>query len=206
MVGLLFTVHQHPSSDLLWGLAIAFLIISPTTALHLTGRWNSSNFFLFLGKFGFQQTTQHEKSETQGYIYGNVTVFTDNVTVGGSSNLKTDVTFVVVDSEYFLYYFGNRTDKNRTSACDKMFRRIDTIAWDATCNPGGQQDFLRQVPCARGGLCEEEDDPKTVIDHFQFTYKVQDANQPRFVLVFMQPSSYCILFNDFLLCCLTYCI
>lgn len=144
--------------------------------LHLHGQWQSDKFFKFLGRFGFQQTNTHEKSETQGYIYGNLT---------SKDDVKHKITFVVVDSEYFLYFFGNRSESKRNDACSAMFKKIDLIAWDRTCNSGGQEDFLRRIPCARDGLCDEEDDPKWVIPGFQFTYRVQDTRQPRYWYVSM---------------------
>lgn len=144
--------------------------------LHLHGQWQSDKFFKFLGRFGFQQTNTHEKSETQGYIYGNLT---------SKDDVKHKITFVVVDSEYFLYFFGNRSESKRNDACSAMFKKIDLIAWDRTCNSGGQEDFLRRIPCARDGLCDEEDDPKWVIPGFQFTYRVQDTRQPRFAVLFV---------------------
>ena len=139
-------------------------------SLHLTGQWQSSEFFNFLVRFGFQQTNMHQVAETQGYIYGNIT---------SSDNVTRRATFVVVDSEYFLYYFSNRSVTPRISACDSMFKKIDTIAWHETCHTDGKEDFLRQIPCAKNSLCVEETDPSQVVAGYQFTYHVQDTNQPR---------------------------
>ena len=44
-----------------------------TTSLHVSGKYNYKTFFKFLAKFGFQKTNLKDKSQTQGYIYGNIT-------------------------------------------------------------------------------------------------------------------------------------
>lgn len=149
---------------------ILVIFIAHSHGLHLKGTWRSRDFFTFLAKFGFQQTNMHDKSNTQGYIYGNIT---------SKQNVTHSLTFVVVDSEYFLEFYGNRSVRPRTKACPAMFTKIDTIAWDQTCNVGGKEDFLRRIPCPRDELCVDEDKPDWVITGFQFTYRVQDTSQPR---------------------------
>ncbi len=141
-------------------------------SLHIQGSWHSRDFFKFLAKFGFQKTNEHDKLNTQGYIYGNITT---------KDNFTTDITFVVVDSEYFLQYYGNRSVQPRTEACPSMFGKINNIAWDYPCNTAGREDFLRKVPCPHGKLCvDEETTPERVVPGHQFTYAVQDINQPRY--------------------------
>lgn len=138
--------------------------------LHLTGKWKNGDFYKFLAKFGFQKTTEHDKLNTQGYIYGNIT---------SAQNSTAEMTFVVVDSEYFLQFYGNRTVQPRTNACPAMFGKIEKIAWDYNCNPTGREDFLRKIPCPTGKRCVDEDIPERVVPGYQFTYAVQDINQPR---------------------------
>lgn len=151
---------------------ILFLLIwgkSDVSALHLSGTWNSNNFFLFLAKFGFQRTEKNDVQHSQGYIYGNIT----------SNNIKTkNINLVVVDSEFFMEYYGNRS---AAMPCSLMFGKIHTIAFDAVCQPKGLEDFLRKVPCPTNQLCTDEDNPKNVVPGYQFTYKVQDMVYPRFV-------------------------
>ena len=138
--------------------------------LHLKGRWRTARFFKFLAKFGFQQTIMHDKENTQGYIYGNVT---------SPSDVSMDIQLVLVDSEYFLEFYGNVTTANKRQACPAMFHKIDTIAWDYECNPQGREDFLRRVPCPKGMLCKDEDSPERVVPNMQFTYFIQDTAQAR---------------------------
>jgi len=86
---------------------------------------------------------------------------------------------VVLDSEHFSAFFGNRFLR-RTNACAAMFESINKIMWDERCNINGLEDFLRRIPCTKNELCEEEtNDPDHVIPQYQFTYHVRDTYQPR---------------------------
>ncbi|XP_029645028.1 uncharacterized protein LOC115219095 [Octopus sinensis] len=165
---------------------VAFTMVSlgmlPTTsqALHLQGVWKSDNFFVFLAKFGFQKTDLRDLEHTQGIIYGQVFSNSKNpISAADQHSSNPMLTLVLVDSEYFMEYYGNRTshDLNR---CSRMFDKIDTIAFDYKCRPKGLEDFLRKVPCSENQMCVDEDDPKDVIDGFQFTYRIRDLERPRF--------------------------
>ncbi|CAL1527571.1 unnamed protein product [Lymnaea stagnalis] len=152
-----------------------FLLVTmspPTKSLHLAGTWNSNNFFLFLAKFGFQKTDPKELENTQGYIYGNIT----NSSISSSTK---ELTLVVVDSEYFLDFYGN-SSLAPSLACPAMFKKIDQIAFDYICKPKGVEDFLRKIPCPTKKLCVDEDNPANVVPGYQFTYKVRDVQRPRF--------------------------
>ncbi|XP_074659967.1 integral membrane protein GPR180-like [Tubulanus polymorphus] len=155
--------------------ALLLLTADDGLSLHLSGTWHSSNFFLFLAKFGFQKTDLNNKVNTQGYIYGNITLNS-----ASEKNIPADLTLVVVDSEYFIEFFSNSTATPRTKACASMFKKIDLIAWDVYCKPNNPEDFLRRIPCPKGELCIDEDSPSRVVGGYQFTYSVQDTNQPRF--------------------------
>lgn len=141
--------------------------------LHLSGSWNSNDFYVFLAKFGFQKTDPKELEKTQGFIYGNITARRKN------DNRTNLMTLVVVDSEYFLEFYGNST-LPAAHACPVMFNKLDTIAFDFICKPNGMEDFLRKIPCPNNKLCVDEDDPHNVVPGFQFTYKVRDVQRPRF--------------------------
>jgi len=142
-----------------------------TSAIHVTGQWRTNEFFKFLGKFGFQQTNQQDLAGTEGYIYGNVT---------SQHNVTGQMALVVLDSEYFTEFFGNRLLR-RAKACPAMFEKVDRIMWDAHCNDDGPVDFLRAIPCRENELCEEEkSNPGLVIVGHQFTYRVRDTYQPRY--------------------------
>ena len=149
---------------------LLFTLISHTNSLHVKGTWHSGGFYKFLAKFGVQQTNLDDKLNTQGYIYGNITT---------RGNFTTDVSFVVVDSEYFIEFYGNRSRTPRSLACPAMFNKIDRVAWDYPCNVKGWEDFLRKVPCPAGQLCTDEDEPSRVVPGAQFTYGIQDIKQPR---------------------------
>ena len=152
-----------------WTLVI---VVFSTHGLRLKGTWKHNEFFRFLDRFGFQKTDLNDKENTQGFIYGNITAV---------SNVSHPVTFVVVDSDYFLDFYENSSMVSHEKACPAMFKKIDTIAWDEKCRPNGTEDFLRKVPCPEGKLCHEEVlEPDKVVPGYQFTFRIQDIYQPRF--------------------------
>ncbi|KAJ1521160.1 hypothetical protein ONE63_002855 [Megalurothrips usitatus] len=141
---------------------------------HVSGTWNTKEFFRFLIKFGFQKTDVHQ--ENDGYIYGNVTV---------KGNFSQNATLAVLDRGYFLEYYGNRTVANKSKACILMFDKIGTTAYDSACYDRGELDFLRKVPCSKGELCYDEDKPMNVVPLNQFTFRIRDVRQPRFWYISM---------------------
>ena len=64
-----------------------------------------------------------------------------------------------------------------------MFNKISTVAYDSTCLNDGEQDFIRRVPCEKGGLCPDEDNPNNVLPKSQLTYRIQDLVQSRYINV-----------------------
>lgn len=158
-------------------LTLAFLSFE-CQALHIQGTFNPKNdFFRFLAKFGFQKTELRRRDDSQGFIYGNITLLNQNETV---NTTQQRVTLAVLDRGYFLEYYGNRTIFDKARACDKMFRKISTAAYDPNCFDQGEEDFLRTVPCPRGQLCPEEDNPMHVVKGYQLTYRIQDLATSRF--------------------------
>ena len=150
---------------------LSILLFDLSSSLHVSGSWKTSSFFHFLAKFGFQKTNLKDRSQTQGYIYGNITA---------QLNVTHYVTLAVLDRGYFLEYYGNSTVTQRAVACVSMFNKINSVAYDSQCNDGGSQDLLRKVPCKQGQLCQDEDNPKNVVENFQFSFHVEDLSQPRF--------------------------
>ncbi|XP_069698644.1 integral membrane protein GPR180 [Periplaneta americana] len=146
------------------------LPIQHVDSSHITGTWNTKEFFKFLIKFGFKKTDVHNSKDTSGYIFGNITAKT---------NFTHNVTFAVLDRGYFLEYYGNRTIVNKEKACTQMFNKISTIAYDFRCYDQGE-DFLRKVPCPKGSVCVDEDAPWNVVKGHQFTFVIEDLMQPRF--------------------------
>ncbi|ESO05882.1 hypothetical protein HELRODRAFT_64810 [Helobdella robusta] len=154
-------------------------LISCTSAvygLRLVGQWKTSDFYKFLVKFGFQQTDKNdETARTQGYIYGNITA---------TKYEDYDIALVVLDSEYFLNFFTNRSLSPRHDACSRMFSQINRLAWDKDCNVNGKEDFIRYIPCRRDGLCRDELADR-MVRNSQFTFRVQDKEQPRYWYISM---------------------
>lgn len=145
---------------------------TPVCGTHLTGKWNTSEFFKFLVKFGIQKANRHNPKDSLGYIYGNIT---------SKTSFTNPVTFAVLDRGYFLEYYGNRSVTDKDLACKKMFNKINNSAYDASCFDKGK-DFLRKVPCNKDSLCTDEDKAGNVINDYQFTFMIQDVVQPRLEL------------------------
>ncbi|KRT82656.1 hypothetical protein AMK59_3107, partial [Oryctes borbonicus] len=137
---------------------------------HLKGTFRSRDFFKFLVKFGFQKTDRHQKEATHGYIFGNIT---------SRHGFQQPITFAVLDRALFLDYYQNRRIYNKKDACKHMFTRINASAFDPVCNPHGN-DYLRRIPCPKNELCKDEDNPNNVVKGHQFTYVIQDLQQPSF--------------------------
>lgn len=157
------------TSGLVFSYFLVFLFIfSPTSSTHLKGIFKTDEFFKFLVKFAFQKTDRHHKEETRGYIFGNIT---------SSRELPVPITFAVLTKPYFLEYYKNRLIYDKNLACKHMFNVLSTKAYDAKCNKDGN-DYLRKVPCPKGGLCIDEDTPWNVVKDHQFTYVIQDLKQP----------------------------
>ncbi|XP_075212644.1 integral membrane protein GPR180 isoform X2 [Lycorma delicatula] len=148
---------------------VSIVLLCEVNCSHVTGTWNTKEFFKFLIKFGVQKTDLHYQKETLGYIFGNISMRT---------NFSHPGTFSVLDRSYFLEYYGNRSIINKEKACKNMFRKISTVAIDVPCR-NESQDFLRKVPCEKNKLCLE-DRHKNVVNGYQFTINVTDLKEPRF--------------------------
>lgn len=103
---------------------------------HITGRFDTREFFRFLIKFGFQKTDRHRQRDSYGYIFGNVTARTE---------FGAPVTLAILDRGHFLEYYGNRTVADKGAACAYMFSTLRKSSYDPDCNEDGQ-DFLRYAP------------------------------------------------------------
>ena len=90
------------------------------------------------------------------------------------------MTLAVLDRGYFLEFYGNRSVFDKGKACEKMFNKISTVAYDSKCFSGGEQDFLRSVPCQQMKLCPDEDNQYNVVSKSQLTYRIQDLVQSRY--------------------------
>ena len=89
------------------------------------------------------------------------------------------VTLAVLDRGYFLEFYGNRSIFDKGKACEKMFNKISTVAYDSVCSSNGEEDFLRKVPCQKENLCPDEDNQYNVVPESQLTYRIQDLVQSR---------------------------
>ncbi|XP_046746586.1 transmembrane protein 145 [Diprion similis] len=162
--------HQRLVTLALTVLVFFLTQCQPATSTHITGSFNTRDFFSFLIKFGFQKTDRHRQKDSFGYIFGNVT---------SSKNFSNPITLAVLDRAHFLEYYGNRTVRNKDVACSLMFDTLNQSSYDWHCNDKGH-DYLRRVPCPVGRLCVDEDSKWNVVKDHQFTYVIQDLDRPRF--------------------------
>lgn len=114
-------------------LLVLLLLLQDAGSTHISGTFDTKDFFKFLVKFGFQKTDQHRQRESHGFIFGNVTSRTD---------FSRNITLAVLDRNHFLEYYGNRTIRNKSAACAMMFRTLNQSSYDLKCNDNGQ-DYLR---------------------------------------------------------------
>uniref|UniRef100_A0A0K8TF19 GPR180/TMEM145 transmembrane domain-containing protein n=1 Tax=Lygus hesperus TaxID=30085 RepID=A0A0K8TF19_LYGHE len=155
--------------ELVRGLLCLWLT-SCCSATHLVGTWHTSDFFLFLSKFGVQKTDLHYEKDTLGYIFGNVT---------SRVPTKRHVTLTVLDKNFFLEYYTNRSLLDKDKACSRMFSKVSSVAYHPVCYADGI-DLFRTVPCAANQICPDEVYPWNVVKHSQFTFAIKDLSVPRF--------------------------
>ena len=93
---------------------------------------------------------------------------------------QQQITLAVLDRANFIEYYGNRSVIDKQKACEKMFNKINIVAYDAMCNDEGEEDFLRSIPCPDRELCPDEDNADNVVPGYQFTFRIQDLYQARF--------------------------
>lgn len=141
------------------------------SSLRIQRKFHSKDFFMFISRFGFQRTYPKSVEDTLGYIFG-------NITINGPKSLESRYSLVVVDSDYFLDFFINRTVLPQSSACNLMFDRLSKKAWDRDCNPNGAEDFVRFIPCPKHEICKDEA-LSYVLPGYQFTYRISNTVQPR---------------------------
>lgn len=151
------------------------LLVSPNWSLHVTGSFDTNDFFKFVARFGIQATDVHNREATRGYIYGNISVEWSSEALRYDKEL---IMLTVIDYNYFIDYYNKRRILPRSAACPLMFEKISKVAYFFECSENNTQDFIRRVPCPLGGLCLDEEAPK-IVENSQFAFKIQDLNQPR---------------------------
>ena len=119
---------------LIWLLPLVLLLLFDyANSTHISGTFNTKEFFKFLVKFGVQKTDQHKQRDSYGYIFGNIT---------SRTNFTQNITLAVLDRNHFLEYYGNRTIRDKNIACAMMFKMLNQSSYDSKCNDDGQ-DYLR---------------------------------------------------------------
>ena len=62
-----------------------------------------------------------------------------------------------------------------------MLENVEKTAFNTNCNPKESADYLRNIPCLKNDLCEDEDQLDNVVHGSQFTFVISN-NQPRYFL------------------------
>lgn len=80
---------------------VVFVVVlnNPGGCLHVVGTWRTGTFFHFISKFGFQKTNLKDLSQTQGYIYGNITAeqnLTHHVSLAVLDRGKVNLTHIIL--------------------------------------------------------------------------------------------------------------
>ncbi len=151
--------------------------------LHLKGTFKTDEFFKFLTRFGSQTTDMHDRYSTRAYIYGNISLIdTRNFNLSLKEQMPQDllIMLTVMDYNYFNEFYNKHRITPKSVGCSMMFEKIDKTAYFYECNEKGTQDFIRRVPCQQNNFCVDEDNKINVIPNHQFTFKIEDINQPRF--------------------------
>jgi hypothetical protein len=145
-------------------------------SIHLSGTFDTNDYFKFITRFGIQATDSHKQKNTQGYIYGNISLEKNTQLPANSLIMLT-----LLDYNYFIDYYANRLVQPATTSCSMMFEKMEKTAFFYECNQKkGTLDFIRRVPCPHDKLCIDEDEPTNVLENFQFTFTINDLNQARF--------------------------
>ncbi|VDO93488.1 unnamed protein product [Soboliphyme baturini] len=154
---------------------IVAMLLGVCLSLNVKGAIRNNNRapFKLLSKFAFQKTDPADVERTSGFIFGNVTSDVPLM----SSNTSGSY-FVLMDSSN--YWAMAKIKNYEDEVCESILAGVSKTGFDRRCFPHGVQDFFRRVPCEKGKLCDEEDDPSNVIACHQFTFRVQDTLRPRF--------------------------
>lgn len=83
-----------------WIVLKFLLLISSSAAVTIEGEFVTTDFYVFLNKFGFLKTEKgFDTTRSFGYIFGNITA---------SDDFPAISTLAVLDRHHFLEFYGNR--------------------------------------------------------------------------------------------------
>ena len=69
--------------------------------------------------------------------------------------------------------------------CNALLSEISAVLFEPRCLRDGKRgDFLRWIPCERGGFCVDETPKSGVIDGAQFTLRLEEPYFPQFWRLF----------------------
>ncbi|KAK6044042.1 hypothetical protein COOONC_18453 [Cooperia oncophora] len=61
--------------------------------------------------------------------------------------------------------------------CGTMMQNLSKVGFDLRCFSSGHRgDIFRRIPCPKGQLCREEDDPRVVVPKCQLTMQIEEPS------------------------------
>ncbi|KAK5975596.1 hypothetical protein GCK32_012267, partial [Trichostrongylus colubriformis] len=154
-----------------WTLLVKIALVLNSTfisGVRVEGKWDpSSERVKIVTKFGFQQTSALDRQNTRGFVFG-------NVTAEGVSNSTGQFLFALVPHTLIDSF---HSDSRYAMSCGTMMLNLSKIGFESHClSDGHRGDIFRWIPCAKGQLCREEDDPRVVVPRFQLTMQVEEPS------------------------------
>ncbi|VDO66631.1 unnamed protein product [Heligmosomoides polygyrus] len=127
----------------------------------ISGRWvTDSERVRIVTKFGFQQTRALDRENTRGFVFGNFL------------NVVGQFLFALVPHSHIDSFHSS---SNYAMSCGTMMQNLSKMGFESRCFSSGHRgDIFRWVPCAKGQLCREEDDPRVVVPGCQLTMQVEE--------------------------------
>lgn len=149
-------------------------------SLHVNGIWSPSiDMMKVIARFGIQKSDKNHPDETNGYVFGNITLFKHHE----EKKLKRAI-LALVDRNMFMeinqIYIEHNKDSsmNKSSLCARIFRIIDKVAFDERCNDDKQMDLIRYVPCGKDRFCDGAIGTNNFVADYQFTFVIDNVVQP----------------------------
>jgi len=137
-----------------------FLVFIDSDALHINGVWDTSNFFHYVTRFGFQKVVKNKELETQGYVYGNIS----------SVESSSRYTFAIIHEHIFPEFYEGREHYPENNVCQQMLERLDC---DMAVN--STEGILGGIP-----VVTTTEDGKLLVGDSMFTYPIRERAEPRF--------------------------
>ncbi|VDL70959.1 unnamed protein product [Nippostrongylus brasiliensis] len=156
---------------------VLFLHSALINGVRVKGTWDSNEQRVrVITKFGFQQTSALDRKNTRGFVFG-------NVTARDATNVTGQFLFALVPHKLI----GSFHSKSQYAmSCGTMLQNLSKLGFESRCLADGHRgDMFRWVPCPKGQLCHEEDDPRAVVPQCQLTMQVEEPSTAEYWYIVM---------------------